>query len=358
MKQVLIVIILISNCLQLRAQKQPVDAGTLLENMSAAISRNEYPGIHSISVLVADSLIYEQYFNEFSPDSLHDSRSSFKSITALLLGIAIDKGFIKSTDKKVYDFLPEYASLLINDPLRKQLTIQHLLDMQSGFDCEEFNGTKDCEDEMAGSNNWVKFSLERPMKDTPGKVFAYTSCNPVIIGGIISRTTNMSVMSFARQYLFDPLGITDYKWTVDPSGNGMTGGSFYIKPADLLKIGRLVRDEGKWNGNQIVSKKWIKAVNNVGIPIPQFSFAKVSQSSLLIPQQTFYGNYWYREVLETPNLHEELLFASGNGGQYIFVIKRLNAVIVFTQGNYSSWKAKQAFELLGKYIIPALRNSR
>jgi len=88
-------------------------------------------------------------------------------------------------------------------------------------------------------------------------------------------------------------------------------------------------------------------------PISDFSFAKVSRSQNLIPQTTFYGGFWYRERTKTKTLNEELLFASGNGGQYIFIIKRLHLVVVFTQGNYGSWKAKKAFDILGNEILPA-----
>jgi len=232
------------------------------------------------------------------------------------------------------------------------MTIQNLLDMESGFDCEEFNDSKDCENEMVTTQNWVKFALDLPMNNQPGTVWAYTSCDPMILSGIIRKVSHMSVMDFAAKYLFKPLGIMNYKWTTDPSGNAMTAGSFYIRPQDMLKIGQLVLNDGKWKGRQIVSKNWINASTKSIIPIPGFSFAKSSRSKLLIPQLAYYGDYWYRELLETSAFKEPLLFASGNGGQFIFIIKRLNMVVVFTQGNYESWKAKRALEILAQYILP------
>lgn len=318
-------------------------------------SLDQYPGLHSLLISKNDKLVYEHYFNNFTRDSLHDSRSSFKSITSLLVGIAIDKGLIKDINQKVSDFFPENPAFK-NDEYKKSMTIKNLLEMRSGLDCEEFNDTKDCEEEMSSSKDWVQFSLNIKMKNKPGEQWAYTSADPMIISGIIKKAAGMSVMDFAKKYLFDPLGISKYKWTVDPSGNAMTAGSFYILPRDMMKIGQLVRNNGTWKGNQIISKKWIAQSTLCDIAIPDFSFMKSSRSRIGFPQQAYYGFYWYRELLKTPTVNEELLFASGNGGQYIFIIKDLNLTVVFTQGNYQSFKAKQAFEILAKYIIPVYRN--
>lgn len=325
---------------------------SLLDPMTHSISGNEYSGIHSVVISKNGEVVYEQYFNGFTHDSLHDSRSSFKSITSLLVGIAIDKGFIKSVNQKVYEFFPEFPKLK-KDPLKKLLTVKNLLEMKSGLDCEEFNDTKDCEDEMSLSSNWVNYALEIPMKNKPGEVWSYTSSNPMILSGIISKATGMSVMDFAKKYLFEPLGISSYKWTLDPSGNAMTAGSFYIRPIDMLKLGQLVTNKGVWNHKQVVSGKWITQSTLCDIPIPDFSFMKSSRSKLADPQPTYYGFYWYREMIKTKDIQENVLFASGNGGQFIFIIERLNLTVVFTQGNYKSFKAKQAFEILARFILPA-----
>ncbi|WP_186452613.1 serine hydrolase domain-containing protein [Chitinophaga polysaccharea] len=320
------------------------------------ITANEYTDIHSILISKDGILCYEQYFNGWARDSLHDLRSSFKSITSLLMGIAIDKGFIQNVHQKVYSFFPGYIDFTAGDSLKKNMTIKDLLNMQSGFDCEEFNDGKDCETDMVATKDWLKFSLHLPMKNPPGKVWAYTSCDPMIVGGIISQAAKMPVMEFAEKYLFHAMGITNYRWTVDPSGHGMTAGSFYMRPADMLKIGMLVAQNGIWEDHRIVSESWLNASRQTLIPIPGFSFMKSSRSPVATAQQTYYGYYWYTENIKTPTYGEEIQLASGNGGQYIMIIKRLNLVVVFTQGNYNSWKAKRAFDLLARYILPAYDN--
>jgi len=325
---------------------------TLLDSIKTRINNNSYANVHSVLIATNGHTVYEHYFNGWNKDSVHDTRSSFKSITSLLVGIAIDKGFIKSVDEKVYSYFPEFV-LKPGDSLKKQMTIKNLLEMKTGFDCEEFDGTKDCENEMATTNNWVNFSLALPMKDRPGTAWAYNSSAPVIAGAIVSRAAHTSIMDFAKKYLFTPLGITNYRWTVDPAGNGMTAGSFYILPADMLKIGQMVLQQGAWQGKTIVSKKWLQQSTTATILIPNFSFTGLSNTKAATPQPTYYGYYWYNEKIKAPKFEEDVVFASGNGGQYIMIIKRLNMVVVFTQGNYNKRIAKQAFDVLASYILPA-----
>ncbi|RQO70593.1 hypothetical protein DBR43_21575 [Pedobacter sp. KBW06] len=341
--------LLISGTFKSFAQVKSKD---LLSQLTDSVKHPAFSGVHSILIVKGKDLLYEQYFNGYARDSLHDTRSSFKSIASLLMGIAIDKGFIKSTSQKMLDFFPEYPALK-NDPLKKDITIQQLLDMRAGFDCEEFNGTKDCEEQMELTRDWVKFSLEVPMKHPAGTVWSYTSIEPVIIGGIIRKATKMSVTDFAKKYLFAPLQISKYRWTLDAAGNPNTAGSFFIRPVDMIKIGQMVRDQGKWKGKQVISKEWIKKSTVCDIPIPDFSNMKYSKSKTGIPQPTFYGSYWYREKLKTKSLEEEVLFASGNGGQFMFISKKLDLVVLFNQGYYGNAKAKRAFDLMVQYILPA-----
>jgi CubicO group peptidase (beta-lactamase class C family) len=337
----------------------PALAQDSLTAMSDAIRKGEYSGIHSVLIARGGRLVYEEYFNGFAADSLHDTRSSFKSVTSLLLGIAIDRGMIKSVNQKISTFFPEEKSFAA-DPLKFQITIKDLLEMRSGFDCDEWNDEKDCETAMSATADWVKFSLNLPMKNAPGKVWAYTSCDPMIISGIISKASGMPVMAFAQKYLFGPMGIHKYRWAVDPTGHGMTAGSFYILPADMVKLGELVRNNGNYHGKKIVSAQWLKESTTATISIPDFSFVKMSRNQYASPQPAEYGYYWYNETIKTGDYTLPVVFASGNGGQYILIIKKLDLVVVFTQGNFGTWKAKRAFDLLVKYIIPASisRNAR
>jgi CubicO group peptidase (beta-lactamase class C family) len=324
-----------------------------MHQMTDSVQGGNYKNIDGILLAQKGKIVYEHYFNGYDRDSVHDTRSSFKSYTSLLLGIAIDNGLIKNVDVPVYTFFPENTAFAA-DPRKRKMTIRDLLEMRAGFDCDEWNGTKDCEDEMSETADWVGFSLALPMKDSPGHTWAYTSCSPMIISGIIARASGTTVMAFAKKYLFAPMGISKYRWTVDPSGNGMTAGSFYLLPSDMLKIGQMVINNGTYNGKRIVSAKWLKESTLGTIPIPDgFSFIKSSRAKNIVSHQAYYGYYWYNEKIQVGKMHYDAVFASGNGGQYIIMIKDLGLVVVFTQSNYGIWTAKRAFELLAQYIIPA-----
>lgn len=325
---------------------------SLLDSIVSRIEQGIYPNIDGIVISQHGKILYEEYFNGLTNESLHDSRSSFKSITGLLIGIAIDKGFIKSVKDKIYPYFPEYKKFNNWDSRKKSITIQDLLEMKAGFDCEEWDNTKNCEDEMTASKDWLKFSLDLPMAYSPGTYWAYNTSNTMILGGIIANASKMSVSEFAEKYLFGPLGIKKYRWTKDPSGHEMTGGSFYMLPTDMTKIGELVLNKGKWKADQIVSEKWIKEATQAITEIENFSNVAISKAESAIPQPTYYGYTWYNEEIRTDKIRHNIVFASGNGGQYMMVIASLNLVISFTGNSYNSSRSKLPFEILIKYILP------
>ena len=162
-------------------------------------------------------------------------------------------------------------------------------------------------------------------------------------------------MKFAKENLFKPLGINDYQWTVSPKGRGMTAGSFYMRPVDMLKITSLVYNNGNWNGRQIVSEAWIKKSTHCEIDI-DFSFTRYSRLPDAKYESAKYGFYWYREKLKYKDIDTEVLFASGNGGNYMMVLPEYNTKVVFTGSNYGSWRGKLPFEILLKYILPMIEN--
>lgn len=326
-----------------------------LADLKNAIKNGVYPKIDGIIVQKSDKIVVEEYFGEFNRNAPHDMRSAFKSITSILTGIAIDQGFIK-LDDKILKYFPDYKIKDENDRKKASITIKDLLEMKGGFDCEEFYGTgPDCEDQMEAADDWYDFAINVPMKDKPGVKWSYNSNAPILMGAIISRASGLSIIDFAKKYLFDPLAISDYRWTTSPKGQATTAGSFYIKPIDMLKIGTLVKQDGKWNENQVVSKNWIQQSTDCQIDI-DFPFLKYSQIANAKYESARYGFYWYREKLQYKDLIAEVLFASGNGGQYIMILEEHDAVVVFTGSNYGNWRGKLPFEILLKYLIPILED--
>ncbi|MCD9856765.1 beta-lactamase family protein [Epilithonimonas sp. JDS] len=323
-----------------------------LDSISIVVENGSYPNLEGIVATQNGKTVYEMYFNGFQKDALHDARSAFKSVAGILIGIAIDKGYIKNVHEKVYSYFPEYKPYGDWDTLKDSMTIEHLLEMKSGFDCEEWNGNKDCESEMETKQDWLKFCLELPLKNKPGTQWDYTSVNAMLLGGVIAHSTQMTVTDFADRFLLRPLGITRYKWTKDPIGHETSAGSFYISTSDMNKIGQLILNDGIYNGERIISQKWIKQMTKRRHKIEGFSNVGISKNKNAIPQSTYYGYTWYNEEVKTKTFSYNIVFASGNGGQYIMIVRDLNLVVSFTGNSYNSSKSKLPFNILTDYILP------
>ncbi len=329
------------------SKAQEVDQ-SLFRELKEKVINNTYPKSDAVIVENNDNIIFEEYFNGFNKDSRHDIRSSFKSITSLLAGIAIDKKLI-TLDDRLGQFFPE-----LKDYNKSNISVQNLLEMRSGLNCEEFYGLGPyCEDEMAETEDWVAFCLGIDLVQNPGINWSYNSIVPMLIGEIITRASGMTVMEFAERNLFQPLGIEDYNWTISPRGQGMTAGSFFMRPMDMLKIINLVRNKGDWKGKQIISSAWIETSTDCDIVI-DYSFTRYSRIPNAKYQSARYGFFWYREQLKHKDIDTEVLFASGNGGQYMMSVPEYNLAVVFTGSNYGNWRGKLPFEIMLKYIIPAI----
>lgn len=326
-----------------------------LDSIDISVRNGVYPNLDAIVISQHNKIVFQKYYNTQRKDSLHDIRSAFKSITSILIGIALDKGFVKNLNQKVYDFFPNYQKPTVWDKRKDSLTIEYLLTMKSGFNCEEWNGNKDCEDEMETTNDWIKFCLDLDLKNSPGSKWDYTSINAMILSGIIANSSGMSVSEFSEKYLFNPLKIAKYRWTKDAIGHETTAGSFYISPTDMLKIGELVLNNGVYIGKRIVSAKWIEQMTQKVTLIEDFSNVRISKNKQAIPQPTYYGYMWYNEQVKTEKLDYNLIFASGNGGQYIMVVKELDLVVAFMGNSYNSSKSKLPFDVMIKYVLPAFQ---
>ena len=278
----------------------------------------------------------------------HPIMSCTKSITSACIGIAIDKGFIKSVDQSIFDYLPDHQQLKTDN--KNYITIEHLLTMTSGLAWDEWNAahggqlTNDY-DHLYVVDDQIKAVLERPWWAAPGEFFTYNGGGIVILGEILKNATGMNMDEFAKQYLFEPLGIESASWWSYPNGRLETASSLSITPRDMLKIGALYLNNGNWNGEQIISWEWVEKSstvykNNVGINLP------IEDSGL-----NGYGYTWWISELNYHGEPLKMYRANGWGGQTIMVLPELEMVVVFTSGNWAS-KSK-LFKILNSYILPA-----
>jgi CubicO group peptidase (beta-lactamase class C family) len=318
--------------------------------------------VHSILVVADGKLVFEEYFEGrtfslarytggtgFDRDDTHNLASATKSFTTTLVGIAIDRGYIASVRVPVFDFFPEHANLLSEDPRRRDMTLEDLLLMQSGISWNDL-GTYSYDDprndlvQMFGSADPIRYTLSRGVYAPPGTVFDYCNANTNILGEVVRRATGQRLDRFARTTLFDPIGIVDAEWQMLPDDVVFASGDLRLRPRDMAKFGELFLREGSWNGEAVVSREWVEvATDRHVIPSPSHDWAQA------------YGYGWWHWDLSSGGRIHRTYQASGWGGQWIVVIPEHEMVVVTTGGNYHRAEPMPVQRMLTEYVLPAIR---
>jgi len=298
--------------------------------------------IHSVLLIKNNRLIIEEYFKEHSPDQPHDLRSTTKSIRSILLGIAIDKGFIEGINDPISKYLKSPVPKKNLDKRKNKITIQNLLTMSSGLDCNDWDKkSKGQEDKVYKKKDWLQYTLDLPMVNDPGTVSNYCSMGVVLIAEIISQASGMTIDKFAEKYLFSPMGIHNVNWghtskkEIIPSGKRL-----YMTSRDMAKIGQLLLNKGTWSGEKIVTEHWIEESTT-----PKTKITGID-----------YGYLWWNIPFKASNKVIVSKTATGNGGQYIMVFPELDMVVVFTGGAYNSQEDKLPFAMLNDIFLPTFNS--
>lgn len=301
--------------------------------------RRENLPIDGIAFALGDEMLAQEYFGPYAENIPHDLRSSTKGITGLLVGIALDRGLIPSVDTPVADFFPEFQPHS-SWAGHKPLTLRNLLTMQSGLDCDDWQASTGNEEKMYLSRDWLQFFLAIPRITDPGQSFRYCTAGVVVLGEIVARAAHRPLPEFAQEALFGPLGILEASWASAPKGVTDAGGHLRLTPQSLLKLGMMVQNGGVWQGKQVVSQGWLRAMLE--------PHASVTST---IPQLR-YGYLW---LLPTREGRVSSYQTWGNGGQYLMVIPELRLVAAFTGHAYDDPRDMAAFELMNRYLIPMAR---
>ncbi len=304
-------------------EAQGVDSRKLAEAFDFLKAKE--PHIHSLLIVRNGVLVADAYFYPFSAGSRHDVASVTKSVTSTLVGITLRKGLIRGLDDPLLKYFPERRPANLDD-LKKSITLRDLLTMRSGLQCVAQPAEQTLM-QMIGSKDWIQFMLDLPMAGKPGDVFVYNSGGVHLLSAIIRKASGKSALDFARAELFGPLGIADVSWPFDPQGIDNHGwGDLQLRPRDMAKIGYLFLNKGSWEGRSIVAPEWVEAATR---PFPGGS-------------QNDYGFLWWLSG-------DDGYSARGRGGQTIFVVPRLNMVVVMTGGG-----SRTAERLLKDYLLPAV----
>ena len=210
-----------------------------INDMVRSILSGKYPNVRSIILVKNRSLILEEYFYHTHRYMIQDFRSAGKSVTSELVGIAIDKGFIKGVNEKLFDFFPTFEKGKNWDRRKDEVSLHHVLSMKWGFD-----ESGPANETGWYTENWITKTLKLTLVREPGMKFEYHSAAPALCGPIIEQTTGIPVDEFARKYLFEPLQISQHYLYILPDGSTFTAGSMFMRPRDMSKFCYLILNKG------------------------------------------------------------------------------------------------------------------
>lgn len=307
----------------------------LLQQMLAASGNGK---IDSMQVYKNGQLVLERYGDVADKERLHDLRSSTKAITSLLVGIAIDRGYIGSVDDPILRYFPERTT---SHPQFAEIRIRDLLTMRSGLDSNDWDGRSPGNEElMYKTDSWVDFFFSLSVVDAPGERFRYSTAGVVVLGELVARASGMPFDTFADTYLFRDLGIESFEYEKTPAGEVDAGGHLRLRPTDFAKIGLLMLNQGVWGEKRVVSEEWIGRSVAPAVKIPGAG-----------EEGPYMGYLWWQEPVT--NGKAKSFQSRGNGGQYLIAIPSKQILGVFTGSAYNNPKQFQPFLLMRDYVIPA-----
>lgn len=309
-------------------EDQGIDSG-ILQTLDQHIQQ-DLPDLFSVLIVRHGYLAFERYYGGYEAELPFEVASVTKSITSALVGIALDKGYLKDLDQPISDFFPQYADEF--DTLTPTITLRHVMSMTAGF-----NWTEDGPWYWPEYNSWMEFALSMQVTHTPGTFFTYNTPSVHLLSGVLTQATGMSLADFAQKNLFTPMGIAAPQWDTDPEGYTTGAHALHLHARDMAKFGYLYLNRGKWDGKQLIPEAWVDLTTE-------------QHSDGGFPQDTPYGYLWW---VTTVNGHPAY-FAAGYGGQYVFVIPDLDSVIVMTSATDQPHPEHR--NLIGDYIIPAMRS--
>jgi CubicO group peptidase (beta-lactamase class C family) len=281
------------------------------------------------SVLVAKNgdVVLERYFNGSDSQRSNNIHSASKSIISTLVGIAIDKGYIRSVDQKLSELLPAYFSEK-DSRRKKQLTVRHLLTMSAGFEWKD-DPVYGTEYEIQNQPDWVEAILALRLVDRPGDKFFYNTGLTHLLSAIISQASGMNTCEFAHRYLFGPIGITAEHWGRDPQGVYSGGYNLYMTPREMMKFGLLILSGGRQARTQVVPREWIR--ESVTPAFEPYREHGLGRNWWTADRYGYAYNWWLYEAAG-----HAMVIAWGWGGQMIYVIPDLATAVVLTHDTSSA----------------------
>jgi CubicO group peptidase (beta-lactamase class C family) len=276
-------------------------------------------GMDGVVVVRNDRLVAEAYFNGYARDTQHDMRSVTKSFTASLAGIAIEKGLI-TLDDTLAQHITRFAEFDNMDDRKRSIRTVHVLNMQTGLDCDDGrDSSPGNESYMYRHDDWIKYLLSVPMQADPGTLTSYCSGAVTVLGSIIALRSGQKLEDFAAENLLNPLNMASVRWLHSPLGVTNASSAIQLRPRDAAKFGSLFLNGGRWYGTQVVPEAWVER----------------SAQKFTAIRGEGYGWLWWKSFYTVRGVVQPGMYASGNGGNFIFVLPSERLVVVITASNYN-----------------------
>lgn len=328
-------------------------ASSRLSGLTRALDDGAYRSITSVLVRHGGTSAYAWYGDGFDETTLHNTRSATKTVTSLLVGIAIDQGAIEGVHTPISAFLTVGDSVRNPDPRKDAITVEDLLTMSSLLECDDFNSfSTGNEERMYLTEHWSRFALDLPIRgfapwnpkpaDSPhGRSFSYCTAGVTLLGAVLEAATGQPVEEFARIRLFEPLGIRRAEFSRTAEGTAMTGGGLLLSTTSLGALGQLALDRGRCGETVVVSADWIE---------------ESTRPHAQVDDDTEYGYLWWLASVDGPAGPVASHYMSGMGGNRVAVFPALDLVVVVTSQNFGDREAHPlTAALIRDHVLPAFQ---
>ena len=321
----------------------------LVDQMVTGVLSGELGRVETLLIARNGKLVLDEYFYGFNADRLHSIQSITKSINALLVGVAVDRGDIESVRVPAAQFFEEYEDTKWVSQ-EYPVSLRDMLRMSAPIDWVEnisYADPQNTNTQMNLAPDWVEFVLNRDYIGGDEGTSTYMSGLSILLGAVVKNTTGLYPDELAMETLFRDLGVLEFVWLSAPDGTRHTGGGLFMKARDLLKIGEVIRTRGVWNGQQVISAEWVSQSIDDRLPLSRGDRPGVIEE---------YGYQWWIPTFDIEGTSIEVILGSGNGGQAVGIVPQLDAVFVFNGGEYAGTPDPKLnrYTIIRDYILPAL----
>lgn len=322
--------------------------------MNAAIEAGDFGEITSVLVARDGVLVHERYYDGLGAQARRNTRSVTKTVTGMLVGLAIEDGLLPSIKAPVLANLGRKASPAHPDPRKDAMSVEDLLTMSGPLECHDENSfSRGNEERMYLVEDWVGFFLDLPIQGYPawitkpadaryGRSFRYCTAGTTTLGAVVEHVAGEPLQDYAQRRLFAPLGIEAPEWQFSPLGLAQGGGGLSLRSRDLIALGQLYADDGQYKGKQVVPSAWVQA--------------SLAPSAEMEDQEGFeYGYLWWLMQLPGPDGKLLAQAMNGRGGNSVQILPDYDAVIVITTTNFNARQPHLlTLKLVTEQIVPAL----